>query len=180
MKARSTPISPPLEFATYEEFLNETNNKIFFENQIAWIKKERKNMVYKNNEWAEIKISNQEIGMTMYELAKTTMAQLPILDDLTKGHEIINEFLIEDPSQFYLFLCKEISYYTIFQKSEQEKDFDKFSDAVIACAQDIGQITDISYIKEQKHVEIWVRTPSNEDLCMVLFNCNDFIVTFGG
>ena len=140
-------------------------------------------MIYKNNEWTDIVVKSPEggVSMTLYELAKTAVSQMPILEDLTDSHSIIKHFFeAEENAEHFLLLCKEISYYTIFKQVDYGYDFKTLSEAVITCAQDIGEIVDINYTEEQGNVEIWVRTPKNEDLCMLLFNCESFIVTFGG
>lgn len=79
-----------------------------------------------------------------------------------------------------MLLCKELSYYTIFQKTEDVfTHFSTFGEAVLTCAQDIGNIISVDYMENTNTIEIWVRTKDNEDnVCMVLFDCKDFIVTY--
>ena len=182
MKAKRIETAP-IQFSTYEDFLKETQNKSYFENQIAWIIDERKNMIYKNNEWSDIAIKSPEggVSISLYELAKTAVSQLPVLEDLTNCYSAINLFFEEEENAtHFLLLCKEISYYTIFNQIDYDSDFKTLSAAAITCAQDVGEIIDVNYTKGQGNVEIWVRTPDKEDLCMLLFNCEPFIVTFGG
>ena len=51
-------------------------------------------MIYKNNEWTDIVVKSPEggVSMTLYELAKTAVSQMPILEDLTDSHSIIKHF----------------------------------------------------------------------------------------
>jgi hypothetical protein len=79
-----------------------------------------------------------------------------------------------------MLLCKELSYYTFFQKTEDTlTHFFSFGEAVLTCAQDIGNIISVDYMENTNTIEIWVRTKNNEDnVCMVLFDCKDFIVTY--
>lgn len=79
-----------------------------------------------------------------------------------------------------MLLCKDISYYTIFQRTDDLfVHFSSFGEAVLTCASDIGKIVTVDYMEETKTVEIWVRKhDTQENLCMILFDCHDFIVTY--
>ena len=81
---------------------------------------------------------------------------------------------------FFQFSLTSQVYYTIFQKSSDiYTHFSSFGEAVLTCASDVGDIIAVDYMDTTNTVEIWVRKKgSNENLCMVLFECHDFIVTY--
>lgn len=141
-------------------------------------------------EWIEIRkdaIENNipkeiDTGMTVYDLNKTIISQLQPKSalELQPCISIINQYHDQHNSEFYLLLCKEISYYTIFAMRDPTflTDFPSLGSAAVSCAQDIGQIVSVDPSSENDAVEIWVRSPEG-DKCMYLFDATGFVVTCG-
>ena len=121
--------------------------------------------------------------MSLYELNKTIVAQLPVKEtnaDLSDIRNTIDNFRKSIGASNFMLLCKDISYYTIFQNDEPKMcDFRTLGYAVTECAQDIGKIICADIVPDGAAVEIWVRTPEDDNLCMYLFNCTNLIVTYG-
>lgn len=164
---------------------NEKTNR-FQKGDIVFLTDKNQLVMYDGVEWIKIQEEikaegTSNIEMTTYDINKQLIAQLPILEDWTAEKEIINKYANSFTSNNYLFLCKDISYYTIFQTEIFNPDFPTFGEAVLTCAHDIGDIVAVDYMEVTNTIEIWVRQFStNENLCMVLFNCQDFIVTYAG
>lgn len=152
--------------------------------EIIYLMDSEQYLMYNGEEWMPVpnslNIDSQGLSMTMYELNKSIISQLPVITDFDHAYEVIYNFKkAHKPRGAFMLLCKDISYYTIFQNNSLEHDFSTLGEAVITCAQDIGKVIAVDPT-DDGNVEIWVRTPEEEDLCMYLFDCHDLIVTYGG
>lgn len=180
-KHETSPLS--LTYGTLCDLTDKT--KSFKEGDIVYLTDKQQMVCYKDNNWVEITDEVQvkgtsNIEMNTYDMNKQIISQLPILSDLTEAEKTISTFARNSFNNDFMLLCKELSYYTIFQKTEDAfTHFSTFGDAVLTCAQDIGNIISVDYMENTNTIEIWVRTKNNEDnVCMVLFDCKDFIVTY--
>ena len=117
--------------------------------------------------------------MSLYDLNKYIISQLPKLEDLTAAIDLINEFDKCVDSEYYMLLCRDISYYTIFNHFiNNDNEFSNLGEAVLTCAQEIGELVSVELTADKGAIEIWAKT--NEDsLCMYLFNCANLIVNWG-
>lgn len=167
------------------EYLTKQNR--FQEGEVVYVTDTEKFMVYKDAEWIPLEAqkvktegNGQGIRMTAYELNKQLISQLPIPTDLTQFNEIITEFQKEAESSDFMLLCKERSYYTVFRKTDEASShFIEFSEAVLTCASDLGDVITVDKMDETNTVEIWVKNKDTQEVdCMVLFESNDFIVTY--
>lgn len=167
------------------EYLTKQNR--FQEGEVVYVTDAEKFMVYKDAEWIPFEAqkvktegNNQGIQITAYELNKQLISQLPIPTDLTQFNEIITEFQKEAESSDFMLLCKERSYYTVFRKTDEASShFIEFSEAVLTCASDLGDVITVDKMDETNTVEIWVKNKDTQEVdCMVLFESNDFIVTY--
>lgn len=164
------------------ESLTEINKNRLQKGEKAYLIDEKKILFWTGEEWLEHNVNGGlNLNLNLYEFNKTLISQLPILEDFTEAIEIIQNILYGHENEHFMLLCKDISYYTVFYKTEEIFcDFETFGEAVIACAEDIGKVISIDYIEDQNAIEIWVRTEQNENLCMYLFNCESMFVSFGG
>ena len=167
------------------EYLTEQNR--FQEGEVVYVTDAEKFMVYKDAEWIPFEAqkvktegNNQGIQITAYELNKQLISQLPIPTDLTQFNEIITEFQKEAESSDFMLLCKERSYYTVFRKTDEASShFIEFSEAVLTCASDLGDVITVDKMDETNTVEIWVKNKETQEVdCMVLFESNAFIVSY--
>lgn len=162
------------------DILTEINKTHLNKNEIVYLIDEKKFLFWTGEEWSEYK-ANGGLNLNLYEFNKTLVSQIPVLEDFTEAVEIIQNILCGHENEHFMLLCKDISYYTVFYKTEEIFcNFETFGKAVITCAEDIGKIVSVDYIEDQNAVEIWVRTEQNENLCMYLFNCESMFVSFGG
>lgn len=118
------------------------------------------------------------LSMTAYDLNKSIMTSMPILENLDDAIKLINEKMWR--FDHLMLLCKDISYYTIFYKDDNQEEFPTRGDAILTCAQDVGKIITVDYMEASDTIEIWVRTAENDNLCMCLFDCAGLMVGFKG
>lgn len=105
-------------------------------------------------EWIPTKAG--ETGVTLYDLNKIACSKLPPLNEeqLTKAKEEIKRFVTDSDNTYFLMICKELSYYTMFiTDSESNEDM---ADVVIECLNALGILVSVEY-SELKVIEAWIR-----------------------
>ena len=144
------------------------------------VRKEDGLYVYNNGEYYPIEDQKIDTGMSLYELNKQGYAQLLPYDETQIQDAIawINEFSDKNKGKYYMLLCKEISYYTVFEKDFLEYDCLSLGHGVIECLDNVGTIHGIDDNGEGA-LEIWVKTSDEEVYCMLLFNYDVGIVKVG-
>ena len=121
-------------------------------------------------------------GLSLYELNKNIIANLPLkttIDEMTEMRQTIDDFCETLATTNFMLLCRDISYFTVFQKQKIRPEFGTLGCAVLECAQDVGKIICTDLTEAHDAIEIWVRTENNDNLCMYLFDCDKMIVTYG-
>lgn len=119
------------------------------------------------------------IELSLYEVNQNIISQLPAYDQtqINKLEDDINTWEPEE-SQYFMFLCKDISYYTILHRTPHD----------IAEFPDLGQ-TISHLIKESNwtihsdencddHYEVWVKTDENV-YDFLLFPYDTGVVNYG-
>lgn len=144
------------------------------------VRKEDGLYVYNNGEYYPIEDQKIDTGMSLYELNKQGYAQLLPYDETQIQDAIawINEFSDKNKGKYYMLLCKEISYYTVFEKDFLEYDCLSLGHGVIECLDNVGTIHGIDDNGEGA-LEIWVKTSDEEVYCMLLFNYDVGVVKVG-
>ena len=105
-------------------------------------------------EWLPTKAG--ETGVTLYDLNKIACGKLPPLNEeqLTKAKEEIKRFIVDSNNTYFLMICKELSYYTMFiTDAESNEDM---TDVVIECLNALGILVSVEY-SENKVIEAWIR-----------------------
>lgn len=144
------------------------------------VRKEDGLYVYKDGEYYPIEDQKIDTGMSLYELNKQGYAQLLPYDETQIQDAItwINEFSDKNKGKYYMLLCKEMSYYTVFEKDFLEYDCLSLGHGVIECLDNVGTIHGIDDNGEGA-LEIWVKTSDEEVYCMLLFNYDVGVVKVG-
>ena len=144
------------------------------------VRKEDGLYVYKDREYYPIEDQKIDTGMSLYDLNKQGYAQLLPYDETQIQDAItwINEFSDKNKGKYYMLLCKEISYYTVFEKDFLEYDCLSLGHGVIECLNNVGTIHGIDDNGEGA-LEIWVKTSDEEVYCMLLFNYDVGVVKVG-
>lgn len=168
-----------------DKYFNTLNN--FQTGEIVYLTDDEKFVMFDGEKFVDIpdkvQVTGEGLSMSVYELNKTIMSQLPVKEtyaELSEERNLINDFHKNGAHRFYMLLCRDISYYTIFENEKTKmSDFGSLGHAVIECLQSVGKIICADLTEDRGAIEIWVRTPEDDNLCMYLFNCEDLVVSFG-
>ena len=130
--------------------------------------------------WLKIdnsKLSNDlNTGLTEYELNKDVISQLPSLitpEQLAPAYEVLTKFFEsnDNVNGYFMLLCNDIRYYTVFERNQTCYTRDKIEDVVIECLQDVGAIQQINFTEDNMNVECWIKNEKGVFMFM-LFNYN--------
>ncbi len=144
------------------------------EGEMAYSPETQKLYIYQNNNWEMIK-GESDLGLTMYDINKQLVAQLPMLDQagILEARENIQNFLNETNNHYYMLLCKDISYYTVFVLKDESmcpQPVCTAIDEIWACADYIGNVKSVDL--NEGAIEFWVqpREEDSEPMAMYLFS----------
>lgn len=109
--------------------------------------------------WQHIPEESDEtsIGMNMYDINKQIISQLPTIEEadiVAVKREIIRRYCDQMGSEYYMLLCRDINYYTVFRMDAGAAE--RIEDALIDCANYIGQIKSIGLIEDEQALELWM------------------------
>ena len=173
-----------MEFTTFSKLLEYTkivNN--FSIGEIVHLTEDKKYVMYNGKEFVNVPEPKGEIlSMNLYDLNKSIISQLPVKtaqSEQEKERNIINKFFNKKGASSYMLLCKDISYYTIFNyENSKMAEYENLGYAVLDCIVAVGDLVCADEIEDGSGIEIWVRTP-DDNLCMYLFECSQLMVTYG-
>lgn len=117
------------------------------------------------------------VNMSLYDMNKQIIAQLPDLEVTTETVQQIDAFVKETLNTHYMLYGKEISYFTIFQRCYDLTE--TVGEAVIDCLNNVGVIKSIDLTEAKDAFEIWV-IANDEATCLYLFPYDSGIVHVGG
>ena len=163
------------QFATYDNMINSKHK--FKENQMAYVSETKKVYQYKEGKWDEIVVEGGGVELSLYDMNKQIISQLPDLpyEIIKEKIDFLNVFAQDIDSKYFMLLCKDIGYYTLFIKNEHSDE--DFGSAVISCADYLGQVKSIELTEDQAAVEIWfVSRDTSEPYVMYLFNYEEGII----
>ena len=181
-KPEALDVNYKLTSKQLETIMAQTPNR-YDKGELVYLTDLEKVQMYNGEAWMDLpssaKINNESsLGMSLYDLNKSAMAQFPPMEDFSYAISLINCFQIDNNYKYLMLLCKEISYYTIFMKDSKDWETMDLGNSVIECLLNVGHVLSVDLTEAQDAIEIWVRTNDNENICMYLFNCIDLIVRF--
>ena len=109
------------------------------------------------------------IGMNMYDINKQIVAQLPAIseaDMITVKREIIRKYADQMKAEYYMLLCRDINYYTMFRIDLKLAD-ETLDDVLIECAANIGTIKSVGFTEDEQALELWMT--NEEDTYVAYF-----------
>ena len=125
--------------------------------------------------------------MTLYDLNRQMVKSLPPMDEEGKIafiNNIFNKFIEKDSNKYYMLLCKELSYFTVFHKDDINTD--NFAETIHQLLSERGTIITAGWDNEknQNSIEYWVsvKTPIEnnpnytEIYCFYLFRYDEGVV----
>lgn len=123
------------------------------------------------------------INMSLYEINKNIIAQLPAYDEpkLKKLQEHINEWKMTYFEQkFYMLLCRDINYYTLFYFDPNKfNEFKSLGEAVVNVLSESGfTIHEEEVDNTNGHVEIWAKNDT-DTYAFMLFAYGEGVVKYG-
>ena len=149
----------------------------FQDNDICFCEEENKSFKYnaEKNEWNLIE--SEGISISLYDLNKQLAMQLPPLEesDYKDFMKIVEDFRTEHKSSYYMILCKELSFYTIFAKDNYEKN--SLEEAVLDYCISTGPIHSVSLTENNDAIEIWIEY-ENEVYVFYLFDYVRGVINF--
>lgn len=156
----------------------------FQKGEIAHLTEEDSYLMYDGEQWLEIgsdlNVNNEGAQMTLYDLNKMFFAQLSpkeTEDELKECFGTFDKYHDLVKSDRYMLLCKDISYYTIFEIGDAPViDFDGFGSGIVGCLHAVGKILSVEILEAENVVEIWMRLEDDQNVCMYLFDATNFIV----
>ena len=116
--------------------------------------------------------AKSEVKVNLYEINKTAMVQMKPLNlkQRLEAVNVINEFCSGATSDnYYMLLCKDLNYYTIFTVKNNNIGSTPIASTVLKCAEDMGQIVSVEKNNDMNSVEIWVKD-KNDAYCMIFFD----------
>lgn len=122
-----------------------------------------------NDGWGPIDLENKGISLNLYELNKTVVSQLPTMtmSDISSKMSIFEDLHKTARNTHYMLLCKEYSYYTIFE-CDSMLSIPTFGAAVCEIVSKIGEVFSIELTENKDAIEIWIK-PEEEENAMVFY-----------
>ena len=98
------------------------------------------------------------IGVSMYDINKQIIAQLSPIDEedmVVVKREIIRKYCDQMKAEYYMLLCRDINYYTVFRIDIKLAD-ETIEDVLVDCANYIGAIKSIGFTEDEQALELWM------------------------
>jgi len=135
---------------------------------------------YRNGKWELLK-ANGGLSMSCYDINKQIIAQLENIENneekMQEAKDIIKKYTDCDRTTYYMLLCKDINYYTVFHVDPLFKeDYNTIVDEVIDCLHYIGAIKSVSLNNSGEGIEIWVHPVDSDPMVMYLFLYNNGVI----
>jgi len=147
--------------------------QIHEDKEFALVEDEQKVYQYMDGEWQEYK-SDQNLGVTLYEINQMAVQQLEALDDeqITTAKTYIRDLTYKFDSQYFMLLCRDLNYYTIFILDKDSEP--KFEDEVVECLKVLGEIKSIEIYDEL--IECWITDAENTAHVAYLFDYSQGVI----
>ena len=150
------------------------------ENEIVYCQEEQKMYRWNGKDWEVIVPENGSgIEMNLYDLNKNIISQLKPLtkEEVENKLEIFSSYHQTFANKYYMLLCKEYSYYTVFAKGNYSISF---AEAVKEIVAEIGDIYSIELTENKAAIEIWIKPDGEEEpYAFYLFPYDGGIVYYG-
>ena len=143
------------------------------EGETAYVSKEQKVYQYSNGEWTQQGLPEGKMNLSVYDMNKQLISQLPDIDDIAILTNI-RKYKNDDGKQFML-ICRDINYYTLFALDKESED--RMEQEVLNCIKDIGTPKSIERIDGTDAMEIWAQPKDEEPLVMYFFNQDKGVIT---
>jgi hypothetical protein len=113
----------------------------------------------------DIKV-NGGINLSLYEMNKQVISQLPEIEDIAVLTPI-RKYKNKD-GKYFMLLCRDLNYYTLFV-IDLESDV-RIEQEVLECLKELGTIKSVEEFEDKNLVEIWVQPEDSDPVVMYFFN----------
>lgn len=139
--------------------------------------------VYDGSNWNKTELTSN-LNMNLYALNKQLISQFKPYSESQWDEAIvkINNWAKDIETSYFMLLCKDISYYTVFTKEFDYPECSSLGAAVKECLEYTGEVVFIDF-DNTDHIEIWLKQEDNDNCeiyCLMLFNYELGVVTYRG
>lgn len=141
------------------------------ENDLGYCKETSQICRYEDSCWKPIKnLANSELKLTNYEINRQIIDQMPDLTDeeIAATDKKLYIYLNKQMNKYYMLLCKDISYYTVFCLDETAPN--RIFDELITCCEGLGKIKGIELTDQDDALEIWIKIRDKAPVVMYFFS----------
>lgn len=110
-----------------------------------------------------------QFKMNAYDINKQIISQLPAITDEdleAVKSQIIRKYCDQMKAEYYMLLCRDINYYTVFRIDLKLAD-ETVDEALVDCAKYIGAIKSIGFTEDEQALELWMT--NEEDTYVAYF-----------
>lgn len=131
--------------------------------------------IYAQDGWQQCNMNiPNELKLNMYDINKQVISQLPSLsiEEIENKQEVIDEYQNQEQAKYYMLLCNELKYYTVFHIEEFDggNQFSYLSNEVLSCVTGfVDDIKGIDLTEDKNAIEFWF-VKNDETYVMYLFN----------
>lgn len=145
------------------------------EGEIAYVTKEEQKYQYTEENGWQVYKAPAVAEMSLYDLNKQIMSQMPDIEDFTEAYKTINQYHKDTNNKYYMLLIKDLNYYTIFSIVENQS-VHNFAENVILCLKDWGPVKSITMNEDNSAIECWINKSNNEVVVGYLFGYDGGII----
>lgn len=162
------------------EMLNSLQNHE--EGELVHVESENQDYFYHNGSWIPYFPTEEDASQSeapqvdLYKINQMLVAQLPDLseEEVSNAKTIIKNYVDNEDATYYMLLCNDLHYYTVFVKNSKTSDV-LLEDEVIACCNYLGTMKSVELAKDLSHIEVWF-TRDAEAHVAYLFNYDKGVI----
>lgn len=130
---------------------------------------------YRAGAWEELP-QNTGFQLTLYDLNKQMMSSKNAIsfNDRMASIKELKEYVATKNNQFYMLLCNDIKYYTVFNIPNKSSDY---ANDFWACLDNLGKVKAIGRTDDGEAIEIWLTLDNQETYVAYFFAYDGGIIT---
>lgn len=122
-----------------------------------------------NDGWHSIDVNNGNVQLSLLDINRQIISQLPELTEVSDKIELIDNFSKKQDNMFYMLYGKTISYFTVFMVSPSQS-LETLGIEVINCLRNLGKIKLIEPDSNNPAaIECWIQEDDQEAEVLYLF-----------
>lgn len=149
--------------------------------QVVYIEDINGYRIYSNNKWYPVEgnVTNSGLNLDIYSLNKQIVAQFPVFDEETwlGAKAVIEDWYNKIDSDYFMLYGREINYFTIFHKKDENTEFSTMYEAIRECYNNVGEVHAVNPSEDGSAIEIWAEV-QGKIIVMFLFDYKNGIVTY--